>query len=276
MRAPLIAGLGAVATVAALLTGPPAQAAVSGVTPTVPPVARAAASGSEHPICWFDACYDYVYGRQQTDTAGASVDMLVGDPVVDPTQNGEHSLQELALQDSAQQSTVEVGWTVDEPLNGDYLPHLFVYHWVNGQTTCYNGCGFVQVSHTITPGMPLESYVPAEFGLRNIDGDWWVLFDNLKIGYFPGSLWGDSYTRAQLVTAFGENALNPTDLPSCTQMGNGRYGSRPRSSWIAGYRLFGTTNAPSLTVTTTSPAYYDAGQVTATSFRLGGPGKGAC
>lgn len=41
---------------------------------------------------------------------------------------------------------VEVGWTVDRELNGDAQPHLFVYHWVDGQATCYNGCGFVQYS----------------------------------------------------------------------------------------------------------------------------------
>jgi hypothetical protein len=51
---------------------------------------------------------------------------------------------------------VEVGWTVDDSLNGDYRPHLFVYHWVNNGETCYNGCGFVQVKSPYSPGMALR------------------------------------------------------------------------------------------------------------------------
>ena len=36
-------------------------------------------------------------------------------------------------------------------VTGDEDPHLFVYHWVNRQTSCYNACGFVQYSKTIKP-----------------------------------------------------------------------------------------------------------------------------
>ena len=268
---------GALATCGLMLlssvSSAPANAS-GAAAPTVPPTS--AASTATGPTCWYGACYDYVYGRQITDTAGASVRMKIEDPEVDPAQTGEHSLQELALQDTARVSTVEVGWTVDPELNGDSRPHLFVYHWVDGQTSCYNGCGFVPVSRTVTAGMPLHAGRAAEFALRNIGGDWWVLYDGQKVGYFPGSLWNGAYDRAQVVTAFGEVAENADDVPSCTDMGNGRPGSGPAASWIDGYRLYEAADRPHFTVTASSPDSYDYGKASATSFRLGGPGTGPC
>lgn len=263
----------AAAAGALALFAPSAQAAPA-VAPSVPPAgATAAATG---PTCWYGACYDYVYGRQMTDTAGASVLMKIEAPEVDPGQTGEHSLQELALQDTARQSTVEIGWTVDPELNGDARPHLFVYHWVNGQTSCYNGCGFVPTSHRVTAGMALHADRAAEFAIRNSGGDWHLYYDHQEVGYFPGSLWNGGYTRAQVVTAFGEVAENATDSPSCTDMGDGNPGSGPHASWIRDYRLQDATDKPELTVTASSPQFYDYGKATKTSFRLGGPGTGPC
>jgi hypothetical protein len=275
IRTSLAGGLLAATSMLALLTGQPAQAAVGAAAPSAPP-SVAAATGTDNPTCWYGACFDYVYGRQITNATGARIRMEIADPVVDPTQAGEHSLQELALQNSDQTSTVEVGWTVDPQMNGDAKPHLFVYHWVNGQESCYNGCGFVQVSKRIVPGMRLPSGRSAEFSIRLIHGDWWIFYNDTRVGYFPGSLWNGSYTSAQMVTAFGEVAENTPDVPSCTQMGDGRFGSSSGSSWIGGFHLYGTTAAPDFTVLATSPDYYGFGKVTPTSFRLGGPGKGAC
>ena len=250
-----------------------ASATTGPVPPTQPPAATSAASG---PICWYGACYDYVYGHQWTDTTGVDVLMKIEAPVVNPTQYGEHSLQEIALQNRARTSTVEIGWTVDPSLNGDALPHLFVYHWVGGQESCYNGCGFVQVSRTIQAGMALPVHKAANFAIRNVGGDWWVFYDNQAVGYFPGSLWNGTYQTAQLVSAFGEVAENYQDTPSCTQMGDGGFGSAPAASWIRDYRIEGTADAPNLAVRATSPSSYDYGAVTPTSFNLGGPGTGSC
>ncbi|MBP0457635.1 neprosin family prolyl endopeptidase [Streptomyces montanisoli] len=270
LAAALTAAAGALA-----LFSPSAQAAGGAVAPSVPPTS-AAGTAATGPTCWFGACFDYVYGRQHTDTAGASIRMDVADPQVNPAQTGEHSLQELSLQDTAQQSTVEVGWTVDPELNGDSAPHLFVYHWVDGQTSCYNGCGFVPVSKTITAGMPLKAGRKADFAIRDIGGDWWILYNHTKVGYFPGSLWSGTYKRAQVVTAFGEVAENETDSPSCTDMGNGRQGSDQHASSIRDFRLYDATDKPLLTVTASSPQYYGYGKAKRNSFRLGGPGTGAC
>ena len=231
------------------------------------------APAAQASTCWYGSCFSYVAGSQTTTATGASVTMLQATPTLDGVQPGGHSLQELALQNSAQTSTVEVGWTVDSQLNGDSLPHLFVYHWVDGQESCYNGCGFVQVSGSVRPGMAVASGVAAEYAVQYSGGNWWIYYNSQAVGYFPGSLWGGSYTSAQLVTAFGEVAAS--DPTSCTQMGDGRFGSATGSSWIADFQLFGSTDAPSLTVSATDPGEYDAGSVTATSFQLGGPG-GAC
>lgn len=241
------------------------------VLPTIPPSASRIHRDSA--TCYFGSCYDYVYGQQSSDVTGASVDMMQADPELDPTYSG-HSLQELALQDAAQQSTVEIGWTVDRGLNGDSNPHLFVYHWVNGNGTCYNGCGFVQVSSTTAPGMTVTAGQSAEFGITYYQGNWWVSYNNEQIGYFPGSLWNGTYTSAQLISAFGEVAESGS--PSCTDMGDGVPGSQSGSSWISGYQLQGTSDAPSFSLNDTSPAQYDYGQATATSYRLGGPGGSRC
>ena len=268
----------AVGALCLALVGPSASASdtvglAPAPTPVLPPASATNGSG---PVCWYGACYDYVSGRQFTDATGVSVLMKVESPVVNTASTEEHSLQEIALQNTARTSTVEIGWTVDPQLNGDSRPHLFVYHWVDGQESCYNGCGFVQVSPAIRPGMPLPSHMAANFAIRNISGDWWVFFQNLPVGYFPGSLWSGGYKTAQVVSVFGEVAEDVSDSPSCTQMGNGRFGSDGGSSWIRDYRVFGSTDEPRLTVTATSPSQYGFGAVTPTSFRLGGPGTGTC
>ncbi|MEY9854663.1 hypothetical protein ABH935_000260 [Catenulispora sp. GAS73] len=265
----------AAAFAASLLSAAPTSA--SAIAPAPPPgTPPAAASAAGGPICWYGACYDYVSGQQRTDTTGVSVLMKVEAPAVNPAQTGEHSLQEIALQNTARTSTVEIGWTVDPELNGDARSHLFVYHWVDGQESCYNGCGFVQVSPIIRPGMALPPHIAANFAIRTIDGNWWVYFADLPVGYFPGSLWKGTYKTAQVVSVFGEVAENQADTPSCTQMGDGRFGSTGGASWIRDHQIAGTTDKPQLTVKATSPDHYNYGAVTPTSFRLGGPGTGGC
>ena len=229
-------------------------------------------AGSAHAAtCWFGSCFSYVSGRQFAAATGASITMYQAAPA-GVTSDG-HSLQELALQSTnstTTANTVEIGWTVDPGTNGDYQPHLFVYHWVNGQGTCYNGCGFVSTSSTVKPGMALTPGATGTFTLYNYGGDWWAYYNNVAFGYFPGSLWNGTFTSTYSISAFGEVAAD--GQTSCTQMGDGAYGSAGGSSWISDYQLYGSTSQPRLTVTATDPSYYNAGSVTPTSFNLGGPG----
>lgn len=221
--------------------------------------------------CWYGSCFSYVTGRQFTNTTGASVTMEQAAPR-NVAADG-HSLQELSLQTSGGTTvadTIEIGWTVDPELNGDYQPHLFVFHWVNGQPTCYNGCGFVQVSSTVRAGMAVTPGTTGTFALRFYQGNWWTYYNSVPFGYFPGSEWGGAFTSAQIVSAFGEVAADKA--PSCTQMGDGVFGSQSGASSISGYQLWGSADQPAFTVTATDPGSYNFGAVTGTSFKLGGPG----
>src|SRR5579871_1420661 len=144
IRALLVLGAAGAAIALSLPASASAQAAGPRALPPIPPSASRAHVRPDAATCYYGSCYDYVYGQQRSNVTGVSVQMMQADPEIDPAYDGAHSLQEISLQDSAQQQTVEVGWTVDRGVNGDALPHLFVYHWVNGGTSCYNGCGFVQ------------------------------------------------------------------------------------------------------------------------------------
>jgi hypothetical protein len=274
IRAVLV--VGALAAAAALIpsTGASAVAAGPRELPPIPPSASQSHIHSYAATCYYGSCYDYVYGQQRSNVTGVSVQMMQADPQIDPNYGGAHSLQEISLQDSAQQQTVEIGWTVDRGVNGDALPHLFVYHWVNGGTSCYNGCGFVQVSTKNTPGEAVTAGQSAQFAIQFRQGNWWVEYKNDWVGYFPESLWSNTFTTAQVISAFGE--VSEASSPSCTDMGNGLFGTASGSSWISSYQLTGTTDAPSLGLAATTPADYNYGQTTATSFHLGGPGSVAC
>ncbi|MDH6114575.1 hypothetical protein P3T36_000974 [Kitasatospora sp. MAP12-15] len=227
------------------------------------------------------AWFSYVSGQQTTDANGAGVTMMQATPYVASAQG--HSLQELSVQDANQQSTVEVGWTVDPQVNGDYLPHLFVFHWVDGQVSCYNGCGFVPATGTSArPGMAVTSGAAATYQIDHDAGTqaWWIYYNGQAVGDFPDSLWqdptthADTFTRAQLVSAFGEVA--DPDPVSRSWMGNGSCGSWSDSSAISGYQLYGSADQPNLTVRATDPGSYNSGSATATSFQLGGSGSGTC
>jgi hypothetical protein len=266
-RRSVLAGLAALAL---LGCGGAVPARPAAATRALPPPTF----GLTGPICQFGSCFDYVYGRQDTDVDGASVTMAIAQPKVTVHPSGDHSLQELSLQSTDRKSTIEVGWTVDPSLNGDAKPHLFVFHWVNGVATCYNGCGFVQANTGPKAGMVLASPSGADFAMRFVGGSWWVYYNSQAVGHFPASLWSNGFTRAQVVQAFGEvaHATNVT----CEQMGTGEFGHGRFPSRIINFTLYGTNTAPRFTVADTSPQLYDEGAPTPTSFFLGGPGTGPC
>lgn len=229
---------------------------------------------TDNAICYYGACYNYVDGYQYVDGTGASVSMDQAHPKIDRDDADSHSLQELAVQSSDALQIVEIGWTVDRGLYGDTLPHLFTYHWVDGQPTCYDTCGFVSTNQQLKPGMRVTPNQSGTFGIENRGGDWWITYDGQDLGYYPGSLWGGRYTRFGLVQTFGEVASHIS--PTCVDMGNGKLGTVPQSSWIDDYRLSGTTASPALTEYSTSSDLYVEGFTTPTSFHLGGRGGGTC
>src|SRR5262249_20252454 len=144
-----------------------------------PPAAAPVTPPADGSICYFGACYNYVAGRQYAWYAtGASVKLWRSNPNLDPNDIADsHSLQELAVESVDQLQIVEVGWTVDIVQNGDAQPHLFVFHWVNGIPTCYNGCGFVSTSTKVVPGMKLASGGYSTFQINHVGDEWQISLD---------------------------------------------------------------------------------------------------
>jgi hypothetical protein len=247
----------------------------------VPAKAGGVSTDTPGSICYFGACYDYVAGRQYAWYAtGASVSLWRGRPRLDPAYPDSHSLQELAVQSVDGLQIVEIGWTVDRGLNGDLAPHLFIFHWVDGIPTCYNGCGFVQTSTKIVPGMELPSGGFSAFRIEHVGDRWQLSLDGTMFGYFPDSLWNAAFSQPLLIQTFGEVAsLSPTS--TCNDMGTGAYADSSASSAIANFALLGPTVSPTNLFApgfelVTTPEWYDIDSTTPTGFRLGGPGSGHC
>ncbi|MCY1137499.1 neprosin family prolyl endopeptidase [Actinoplanes sp. Pm04-4] len=165
--------------------------------------------------------YLYTVGSHNADTAGVFANVTIGKPELDKADF--HSLAEVALQSPDGKQIVEIGWTVDRLVNGDDDPHLFVFHWVNGEPTCYNKCGFEQVSPNVKPGATLAYGVTKKFGIQYFKDAWWVAYDSEWVGYFPEKIWnnaGIKFDRSGFLQVFGEVASS-RPLPCGTAMGNG-------------------------------------------------------
>ncbi|MET3427588.1 hypothetical protein BJ973_006800 [Actinoplanes tereljensis] len=250
------------------------------VPPPLPPSAKA---DGEYNV-------DYIYStaRQDAVTDGVYSTLTVAKPTLG--EKDYHSLAEIALQSADSDQVVEVGWTVDPLTNkGSYDPHFFVYHWVNGEETCYNGCGWVQFSKNLKPGDTLAYGAAKKFGIQYSNGSWWVAFDSEWIGYFPESLWnekGTSFSQSGLIQLFGEIAVLDKDN-TCTLMGNGNNPVDEKETSASAF--FTTTsyiNGPALSFTYPALEEEAKGGKTAKelgkygikpapprSFRYGGDGK---
>jgi hypothetical protein len=224
-----------------------------------------------------DYFYDDALQNYATDLAQGS--FFIAAPEVESSDF--HSLGELAVESTDGKQIVEVGWTVDKAVNhGDSNPHLFVFHWVNGQKPCddsYNGCGFVPASKSVRAGMELTSGTKTTFGVKYYEGNWWVSALGEWFGYFPGSLWKDPpFTKIGLVQWFGEVAAS-SKKPT-TQMGDGICGTKPESAYIQDMALTNPSTGKlvlaSASTIETNPDFYAIGKTTFTghSFNYGGPG----
>jgi hypothetical protein len=111
----------------------------------------------------------------------------------------------------------------------------------------------VQFSSSVVPGMrlPVGSNFAASY--VNFGGNWWLfLWTDVGggwIGYYPGSVWGGSFTNLTLVQWFGE--VYATNVPPANQMGNGRLASPPFPPFPAYIDILATVDVP-----TWSPAWY--------------------
>jgi hypothetical protein len=222
--------------------------------------------------CYYGACFYYSGAAQSGMTAsGASATFSQVTPSVG--RYDAHSLIEMAAQSADGKQIVEIGETVDPGVNHDRLSHLFVYHWVNGVGTCYNGCGFVSTSKSPAVGGKLSIGATATFSIQYVSAKWIVSYNGKQLGYFPESLWHGKYVSTGLVQVFGEVAGSATRLPK-SQMGNGVLGSKPKSAGISNFKLLGTKVPPRLQsyVIGGSATTYTDGYLASTGMHLGGPG----
>jgi hypothetical protein len=214
--------------------------------------------------------YYWAGGRQYATASGASVDLSQDQPTVTQTSGSEnHSLMEMSVEDTAGKQIVEVGWMVDQVLFNNALPHLFVYHWVDGQTSCYNGCGFVQVSSTNVPGESLTVGATGNFEINYTNNAWYIYYNGDTLGYFPSSLWSGTFTQAGFIETFGEVE---TSSSTCIEMGDGIAGTSPGSAQISNFTLLGSSTAADLGPYQTASSNYSYGSLTPDGLTIGGSG----
>ncbi|KAI3922850.1 hypothetical protein MKW98_006981 [Papaver atlanticum] len=115
----------------------------------------------------------------------------------------QYSSAELSLKSGPfyQTNAVKFGWTVNPQLFGDDKTRIFTYWTGDGghKTGCYNyHCpGFVQVHQTIGLGVPVaqtsvysgqQFEVAIEISLEFETGKWWLILQDIKVGYWPKQL----------------------------------------------------------------------------------------
>lgn len=263
---------------------PPSRAAALAAAPVQAPVAiyrvkqkpplpgggpsagQVGRDGAAAPVQSFDA-----QAVQFTASTGASGQFDVAKPILATAD--AYSLTGLAVSSADRRQIIEVGWSVDRSLNGDNDPHLYVYHWVDGKPTCYNGCGFALYDGGGgTPGMKLAAGDVRRLIILHASGGWWISANNGTnwMGYFLDTIWGGHFTQAALEQWYGQ-VFAYTSTP-CTDMGNGLFGTASSGARITGIALYDATVTPDIITAQSHPAYYTAFKVGPTELRFGGPG----
>jgi hypothetical protein len=207
------------ATTAPPASASPAQALAATTDPAANTSPAPSGSASKDPSTR-KVNFLYSVGSEAQTADGVYVAMDVRKPTL--AKGDYHTLAELALQSADTQQTIEVGWNIDRSVNGDDDPHLFVFHWVNNQPTCYNVCGgFVPYKGGVAPGDTLPVGNLKMFGIQHVNGAWWIAYDNTLVGYFPDKEWtsqGVDFTQGGYFQAFGEVASSSPN--SCSGMGS--------------------------------------------------------
>ncbi len=254
---------------------------------------------------------DYFYAVEgAARAASAQVTGLQGEAedqqeTIDPAGDG-HSITQMwgldTTRGAAEFSDVELG-TIVSPDLGEGAPTLFVFHFDEGEPTCYDACGYVQLSDVAgrVPGYPLVEAAPLmtagaphlyQLYEEGLTGKWFLAVDGEPIGYYPASAWTRFVPTVLTVEeAGGEVASPPTEPHPGTTMGDGRPGSEGASAaapeagptyWraLADRRVGEQTFTPlGVAQLDDEPGVYTLGaykgeapEVPLSSFAYGGPG----
>ena len=160
----------------------------------------------------------------------------------------------------------------------DSFPRLMISQWSYGQFN--DAAGFVRVHGTYAPGMPLSGYYGSavKHFVRNDGGNWWVWFNDAWMGYFPGSIWNNSFTMGNMAHFYGEVYSAQSRVPPLTDMGNGQFSSMSGAAYMSElcmnsseyvcYYLVGGQRIES------NAAYYSLNYANGSYMKFGGNGGG--
>ncbi|XXG48485.1 hypothetical protein AAC387_Pa02g2919 [Persea americana] len=129
---------------------------------------------------------------------------------------------------------INAGWIVSETIFGDNRTHLYVF-WASDNGGCYNlKCpGFIQTNKNIEIGGTIASvsvYDGEQYSMKvkiykdQRNDHWWLEHDLGPLGYWPGSLFKNMATSADLVQWGGQvSNTAPGGHHTSTQMGSGHF-----------------------------------------------------
>ena len=247
-----------------------------------PPSKRPRSSGDPcDGVSWFGSCFYYGSASELVVADGGGMTLQIEDPKVVGT---DHSIGEIAVMGAGGAGgtldDVEMGFSVSQDQWGDNAPHLFVYHWNDGNETCYDTCNWNPVSNTYYPGMDLTPFVGkfVYIGWVQYREAWWGWFNDQWLGYINNSVFSTPFTKTAQIQWYGEVASD-NGIPPLTQMGDGQFPSKPTAAamttlcyvnaaaWVCYYN-----NTQSAGATDTN--YYDIQNHTSFgAARYGGPGQ---
>lgn len=182
---------------------------------------------------------------------------------------GEDNIAQLAVftRSGTVGQSVEAGKIQMQSLNGDAVPHLFVYYTTNnwGSSGDWRGGynrlqqGFIQVGTNYSPGIaltPTSTRDGSQYSIYievrpNSNGDWWVWVGNEWMGYYPrcksqdctqGTLFSNPGLRdsANTYDFYGEIFDASAPASTFTDMGSGSFASEGwgRAAYIRSMRRF--------------------------------------
>ncbi|KAI3910670.1 hypothetical protein MKW92_004271 [Papaver armeniacum] len=176
-----------------------------------------------------------VYGNFR----GAQAKINLWNPVMEISSELSVSQIWVTAGDGDDLNTIEVGWEVYQPRDGDYQTRLFIFWTTDNYRN--KGCinlecdGFVHTSSEIAIGCNFTEVSTfkgdqkdATFGIHKDQnsGNWWVQVQGIPVGYYPGSLFTQLSKTATEIDFGGEiSNTRSKGRHTMTQMGSGHFPS---------------------------------------------------
>ncbi|XXG64984.1 hypothetical protein AAC387_Pa05g2796 [Persea americana] len=211
----------------------------------------------------------------------------------------ESSTASILVGVKGQRDLINAGWMVSPHVFGDNKTHLYVY-WASDNGGCYNLLcpGFVQTNSHIQLGSlisPLSVYGGQQYFIKvklhkdKENDHWWFDYQDQPVGYWPGSLFRNMATIANLIE-WGWQVWNtkPGGRHTNTEMGSSHfpkehYGKAAFFDECLYESAFYKTEAPTIfPIKATSPSCYDIAELRpdykkqGANFLFGGPGGVGC